>query len=147
MGACFICDKHRLGDEAQGGVLYEDDLVYAGHVHALESPTAYRGHLMVEPKRHAAGLGDLTDEEAGAIGRLTNRLAALLKRFEGAEHVYSFVLGEQVPHLHVHLVPRYPGTPREVLGSRLTTWPEAPRVDPDGMRALISQLRPHLRPL
>jgi hypothetical protein len=24
---CFICDKHRQGDAAPGGVLYEDDLV------------------------------------------------------------------------------------------------------------------------
>src|SRR3954447_19315872 len=60
--ACFICEKHRAGDAAEGGVLYQDDLVYAGHVHALAGPTAYRGQLVVEPKRHAPGLGDLTDE-------------------------------------------------------------------------------------
>ncbi len=113
---CFICDKHGQGDAAQGGVIYENKLVYAGHVHALTGPTAYRGHLVVEPKRHAAGLGDLTDEEAGAVGRLINRLAGVLKQVVGAEHVYAFGYGGGVPHLHVHLVPRYPGTPREYWG-------------------------------
>jgi diadenosine tetraphosphate (Ap4A) HIT family hydrolase len=68
---------------------------------------------MVEPKRHARGLGDLSDDEAAAIGRLANRLARVLKEAEGAEHVYAFVFGAAIPHLHVHLAPRYPNTPRE----------------------------------
>jgi histidine triad (HIT) family protein len=135
---CFICEKHRLGDAAQGGVLYEDELVYAGHVHTLNGPTAYRGYLMVEPKRHAAGLGDLTDVEASAIGRLATRV---LREVEGAEHVYAFVFGDEVPHLHVHLAPGYPGTPREYRGPRLYAWPNAPCVDPDDMRMLVSRLR------
>ena len=127
---CFVCDKHRLGPAAEGGVLYEDELVYAGHVHAMGRPTAYRGYLIVEPKRHARGLGDLTDDEASAVGRLTNRLARLLKEDMGAEHVYAFVLGDGVPHLHVHVAPRYPGTPREYWGPGLNDWPQAPRVGP-----------------
>jgi diadenosine tetraphosphate (Ap4A) HIT family hydrolase len=76
---CFICDKHRLGTDAQGGVPFEDELVYAGHAHALTEPTSYRGYLVAESKRHVPGLGDLTDEEAAAIGRLVNRLARALK--------------------------------------------------------------------
>jgi hypothetical protein len=49
---CFICDKHRLGEAAQGGLLYQDDLVDES---SLDSLTANSGYLMVEPKRHAAG--------------------------------------------------------------------------------------------
>lgn len=138
---CFICEKHRQGDEAQGGVLFEDELVYVGHVHALNGPTAYRGYLMVEPKRHAPRLGGLTDEEAEAIGRVTNRVARIQREILGAEHVYSFVYGDGVPHLHVHLAPRYPGTPTDYWGHRLQRWPEAPKVDPDQMRKLVTELR------
>jgi histidine triad (HIT) family protein len=138
--ACFICEKHRAGNAAEGGVLYQDDLVYAGHVHALAGPTAYRGHLVVEPKRHAPGLGDLTDEEAAAIGRLCNRVARALKDEAGAEHVYAFSIGDAVPHVHVQLMPRYPGTPRDYWGPRLSSWPDAPRVDPDSMRVFVTQL-------
>ena len=142
---CFICEKHRQGEDAQGGVLFEDDLVYVGHVHALDGPLAYRGYLMVEPKRHAPGLGDLTDEEAEAIGRTANRVARLQRDVLGAEHVYSFVYGDAVPHLHLHLAPRYPGTPKDVWGPRLRQWSDAPTVDLIEMRALVAELRTALR--
>lgn len=144
---CFICKKHQAGEDAQGGVLFEDDLVYVGHVHALNGPTAYRGYLMVEPKRHAPGLGDLTDEEAEAIGRMTNRVARVQRDVLGAEHVYSFVYGDGVPHLHVHLAPRYPGTPSDYWGHRLQRWPDAPRIADDEMRQLIDELRGRLASL
>jgi histidine triad (HIT) family protein len=141
---CFVCHKHRGGDAAAGGVLYQDELVYAGHVHALTGPTVYRGYLVAEPKRHAHGLGDLTDEEAAALGRLINRLARALKDVAGAEHVYSFVFGHGVPHLHVLVAPQYPGTPPEYWGVRLRDWPDAPRVNEREMRTLVSQLRAHV---
>lgn len=141
---CFVCDKHRLGDEAEGGVLFEDDLIYVGHVHTLAGPTAYRGQLVVEPKRHVRGLGDLNDDEASALGRTCSRIARLLQIVEGAEHVYLYVIGEEVPHLHVHLVPRYPNTPREYWGPAVTRWPEAERVGRDAMRQLIAGLRGQL---
>ena len=139
--SCFICEKHLLGEAAQGGIIYQDHLVYAGHIHALNGPKAYRAYLMVEPKRHVAGLGDLTDDEAAAIGVLSNRLAHLLKEVEGAEHVYAFVYGDLVPHLHVHLAPRFPGTPAQYWGPRLREWPDAPHVDPEEMRVVVSRLR------
>jgi len=51
---CFICDKHRLGAAATGGIVYEDDLVSAGHVFPRSGAVnAYLGQLTVEPKRHA----------------------------------------------------------------------------------------------
>ena len=116
--------------------------MYAGHT--FGKTPAYRGWLVVEPKRHAPGLGDLTDDEACAVGRLTNRLARLLKEAASAEHVYAFVFGDGVPHLHVHLAPRYQNTPLEFWGAQLTQWPDAPRVDEQEMRALISELRAQL---
>src|SRR5215471_4707776 len=110
---CLICNKHRLRDAAQGGILYEDDLVYVGHIHTLRGPAAYRGWLTLEPKRHVPGLDGLTDDEATDIGRLMSRVARALRDALDAEHVYAFVFGDDVPHLHVHLVPRYAGTPIE----------------------------------
>jgi histidine triad (HIT) family protein len=124
---CFVCAKHALGDAAPGGVLFKDELVYAGHAYRLaEQVSAYRGYLVAEPRRHAAGLGDLTDEEAVALGLLVNRLARALKQVAGAEHVYSFVLGDGLAHLHVVLAPRYPGTPREYWGSGSRSGPTLP---------------------
>ena len=141
---CMVCVKHRQGDAAQGGVLFEDDLVYAGHAYAANAAKVYRGYLVVEPKRHVAGLGDLTDDEASSMGRLVNRCARALKDVAGADHVYSFVFGHGVPHLHVVLAPRYPGTPQEYWGVRLREWPDAPRVDEPEMRRLVASLRAHV---
>jgi diadenosine tetraphosphate (Ap4A) HIT family hydrolase len=144
---CFICSKHRLGDRAQGGVLYRDALVYAGHV-ATGAEGAYRGHLVAEPLRHVEGVGLLTDEEAARLGWLTNRLGGALRTALGADHVYSFVLGgaphtTRTPaHLHVHVVPRYAGTPPEYRGpTSVSRWPEAPRVCESELRALVQRLR------
>jgi diadenosine tetraphosphate (Ap4A) HIT family hydrolase len=91
--------------------------------------------------RHAPGLADLTDGEAQALGLLMSRLSRTLQRCEGAEHVYAFVLGDHVPHLHVHLVPRYRGTPRAYWGVRLDEWPDAPRGDAAAVEALCLRLR------
>jgi histidine triad (HIT) family protein len=142
--ACFICDKHAEGGTAEGGVLYEDDLVYVGHLHTMGSPTVYRGYLMVETKRHVAGLGELSDDEAAAVGRLVNRASRALRNGAGADHVFAYVYGTGIPHLHVHLAPRYPETPREFWGPSIREWPEAPMVDPISMRRLVEELREHL---
>jgi histidine triad (HIT) family protein len=139
--SCVVCAKHALGDAALGGVLFEDELVYAGHAYPLTAPVlTYRGYLVAEPKRHVAELGDLTDPEAAALGVLVSRLARALKVVAGAEHVYSSVFGDRLAHLHVVLAPRYAGTPREYWGVRLREWPDAPRVGEDEMRNLVAQL-------
>ena len=113
---CFICRKHDRGADVPGGVIYDDGVIYAGHTHPLDAEDAALGYLMVEPRRHVSLLGDMTDEEAAAIGVVVNRLSRALREVVGAEHVYSFVFGDRVPHLHFHLAPRYPGTPPDLFG-------------------------------
>ena len=142
---CFVCRKHRGEMLEPGGPIYDDGVVRAGHM--LPSPDGapvYLGYLFVEPRRHAAGLGDLADHEAEAVGRLITRLSRTLVRREGAAHVYAFVFGDNVPHLHVHLVPRYPGAPREYWGVQVTDWPDAPRGGAEEIRALADRLRAEL---
>jgi diadenosine tetraphosphate (Ap4A) HIT family hydrolase len=142
---CFICRKHRGMVAVPGGALFEDHLVYAGHAQIRDGqPAAYLGYLMLEPKRHALGLADLTDEEAQALGLLAARLSRALIASQGAEHVYAFVLGDRVPHVHLHLVPRYPGAPEEYRGVRVDDWPQAPRGGLQEIEALCTRLRDHL---
>ena len=142
---CIICRKHRGEFLVPGGSVYEDDLVYAGHTQIREGKTAvYLGYLMAETKRHAPGLADLTDAEAQALGLLVARLSRALKSSEGAEHVYAFVMGDGVPHLHVHVVARYPGAPREYRGVHVDEWPDAPHGGAEEMVALCERLRAYL---
>lgn len=139
--ACFICQKHRGAIAIPGGAIYEDQLVYAGHVRTDHQGSAYLGHLIAELKRHAPGLAEQTNEEAQALGLLVARLSRALKASERAEHVYLFVFGDLVPHLHLHLFPRYPGTPRTYWGSRIDEWPDAPRGDAAEIAAVCERLR------
>jgi diadenosine tetraphosphate (Ap4A) HIT family hydrolase len=139
---CYICRKHRGEILVPGGVIYEDNLVYAGHASIPdEKESAYLGALLVEPKRHAPGLADLTDAEAQTIGLLVSHLSRALKSCTQAEHIYSFVLGHHVQHLHVWVIPRYPGAPPQYWGIHVDEWPEAPRGGPKEISALCQQLR------
>jgi diadenosine tetraphosphate (Ap4A) HIT family hydrolase len=105
------------------------------------SAEVYLGYLFVEPRRHVAGLGDLEPEEAASVGRLAAAGSAALRRSEGAEHVYAAVIGHHIEHLHLHLIPRYPGTPREYWWVRVDEWPDAPRGDAQAVIALADRLR------
>src|SRR5579863_1492181 len=146
-GDCFICRKHRGEIVVPGGVLYEDALVYAGHIGNMppqvEQPI-YLGYLMVESKRHVPGLADLTNDEAQAIGLLVTRLSRALRACTAAEHIYEFVLGHDVSHLHIHLVPRYHGAPREYWGTHTDEWLNAPHGGLPEIEALCTQLRAYL---
>ena len=137
---CFICQKHRGEINIPGGAIYEDHLVYAGHIYPGQGPI-YLGYLIAELKRHAPGLAEQTNEEAQALGLLVARLSRALKASEGAEHEYLFVFGDHVPHLHMRFVPRYPGTPRAYWGSRIDEWPDAPRGDAAEISAVCERLR------
>ena len=147
---CLICNKHASGDALGCGVIYEDDLVLASHASpGMDSGDVYLGYVFVETKRHVAGLGELTSSEAAAVGVLVNDVATALRSTEGAEHIYSHVYGDGVPHFHVHLQARYPNTPRQywpkpvgkaAIIVSLSEWPEAPRGDMESVRSISCRL-------
>jgi len=72
---------------------------------------------------------------------MVSKVARVLKMTEGAGHVCSWVLGDAVPHVHINLVPRYPGTPNEYRGFRVVEWPDANRGGVDQMGAVCDRLR------
>jgi histidine triad (HIT) family protein len=117
---CILCRKHQGVIPSPGGVLYVDALVYARHTFLAADGPTYRGYLFAETQRHVPTLGALTDAEAQALGLLVTRLSRALEARAGAEHVYAFVPGDHVPHVHVHVVPRYPGAPQSTGGCRWT---------------------------
>jgi diadenosine tetraphosphate (Ap4A) HIT family hydrolase len=143
--SCFVCDKHRALDALPGGVIAADEHAVVSHLPpALPSGTVdavYLGYLMVEARRHAPGLGDLRPEEAASVGRLASAAARALRESEAAEHVYAAVIGHGVEHFHLHLIPRYPGTPREYWWTRVDEWPDAPRGGAADIAALADRLR------
>jgi histidine triad (HIT) family protein len=147
---CFVCRKHRdRGALMPGGAVAEDELVLVSHiitpeVLGREGTDAYLGHLLVEPKRHAPGLADLTGAEACSIGRWCTRASRALREVAGAEHVYAAVFGDAVPHLHVHLLARFPATPREYWGTHVDEWPLARRGGTAEIGEFVAPLRDFL---
>jgi diadenosine tetraphosphate (Ap4A) HIT family hydrolase len=147
---CLVCRKHQ--DRAvlmPGGAIAEDELAVVSHIpppDALgrDGSVAYLGHLFVEPRRHAPEMADLTGAEAASMGLWCSRASLALREVAGAEHVYVAVIGDGVPHLHIHLLPRFPGTPREYWWTRVDEWPQARRGDHAAIGALVGELRGYL---
>jgi len=139
MDDCLVCSKHKA---PLTPVIASGDHALLVHYHCgPENPTAYKGHLFVESRRHVTSFAELSAEQAAEMGRLMARGSSLLKEHLGAEHVYVFTIGHLVPHLHVHLVPRYPNTPKEFWGGwKLGEWSEAPRLGPEEVEALSRHL-------
>jgi len=52
---------------------------------ALDRHPINRGHMLVIPRRHSRDLSELTDEEAGDVGRLARRADAALRAALGDE--------------------------------------------------------------
>jgi histidine triad (HIT) family protein len=71
---------------------------------------------MIDLKRHVPTMAELNPDEARAFGMIMARVSKALKKMEGAEHIYALVSGNSVPHLHMHLVARYPNTPEQYWG-------------------------------
>jgi len=145
VGSCLVCRKHRGEVEVPGGAIYEDQLLFASHMLIPNGQAkSYLGILFIEPKRHAAGFEDLTDDEAKAVGLLTSRLSRALKMATQAEHIYLHRIGHHVDHLHLWLVPRYPGTPPEFWGVKVDEWPGAPFGGPGEIAELCDRVRAEL---
>ena len=143
---CLVCRKHRGEVAVPGGFIYEDDLISISHAQLFgEEKDHYLGHVFVESKRHVPELADLTEQEAQAIGLWISRVAQALLQTEGMEHVYSFFIGDGVPHVHVHVIGRYSGAPREYRGPKVDDWPEAPRGGEAEMAQVAARLRAYLR--
>ena len=64
-----------------------------------------KGHTLVIPKREVDYFFDLTDEEIGAMQIFAKRVAGGIKRAFPCIKVGQAVLGLEVPHAHIHLVP------------------------------------------
>ena len=139
---CLICQEHRLEVALPGDHLIVGDDVIAFHLPPWPPPAedVYLGYLMVTPRRHVPDFGELTESESAAMGASISRLTRALKAL-GAERVYLAVIGHGVAHLHVHLFPRWPGTPEEVPWLEVDSWEGARRGDVAAATGLAEEIK------
>lgn len=63
------------------------------------------GHTLVVPKQETDYLFDLEDELLGEMMIFAKQVAAKIKREIACKRVAVVVLGLEVPHAHIHLIP------------------------------------------
>jgi histidine triad (HIT) family protein len=64
-----------------------------------------KGHTLVIPRREEDYIFDLTDEELAEMIVFAKRVAAAIKKAFPCVKVGMAVLGLEVPHAHIHLIP------------------------------------------
>lgn len=63
------------------------------------------GHTLVIPKREVDYIFDLSDEELAEMQIFAKHIAAAIKKAIPCIKVGQAVIGLEVPHAHIHLVP------------------------------------------
>ena len=75
------------------------------HLALLDIRPVQLGHTLVVPKREVGYLFDLSLEEYEALWRAVRTVEAKLREALGCERVVISVVGWEVPHVHIHLIP------------------------------------------
>lgn len=81
--------------------IYEDDKTFA----FLDIHPVRPGHVLVVPKKQIEFVWDLDDESYQAVMMTAKKVAQRLKAVLGVPYVGQQVIGVDVPHAHVHVIP------------------------------------------
>ena len=119
--ACVFCGI--IAGQVEASRVYEDDHVVA----FMDVRPLTPGHLLVVPRDHAASLEDLGEEAGMRVFAAAHRLARALRNSAVPCEGVNFFLadgvaaGQEVFHVHLHVIPRTPGD-----GFRLKGRPRTP---------------------
>ena len=75
------------------------------HYAFLDINPLQEGHTLVIPKKEVDYLFDLSDEEYAALQLFAKRVAKAIYKAVPCKRVAVAVLGLEVPHAHIHLIP------------------------------------------
>ena len=97
-----------VAGETPASVVFEDGRSIA----FLDVEPANPGHALVVPRAHAAGLADLPEPTGGHLFRGGMRVAAALRAELDPDGVNLFLAdgeaaGQEVFHVHLHVLPRH----------------------------------------
>lgn len=107
--------------------VWEDDR----HLAFLDIRPVQPGHTLVIPKREQDYLFDLDEAEHAALWAAARTVALRLKEVTGCARVCVAVLGFEVPHAHVHLIP--------TNAMSDFPWPGGNEADPGELAALAAR--------
>lgn len=81
--------------------LAEDD----HYIAFLDVSPVHEGHALVIPKREVDHLFDLEGDELGGILAFSKEVARKIKAVVPCTRIGISVIGLEVPHAHIHLIP------------------------------------------
>lgn len=64
-----------------------------------------KAHTLVIPRREVDYIFDMEDDEIGRFEQFAKRVAVAIKKAFPCKKVAQVVLGLEVPHAHIHLIP------------------------------------------
>lgn len=98
---CIFCKI--INKEIGANVIYEDDksLVF------LDIKPVKKGHSLLIPKNHYEWIHETPDEIIAESFIKTKKIIRAMRKGLGCDYVQVVVVGKDVPHLHIHLIPRY----------------------------------------
>ncbi len=105
---CVFCQI--LRGESPASFVYQDDTVVA----FMDIQPITHGHMLVMTREHGVLMNDVDDQAAMRTFRVARKLATVVGPTLGAGGVNLFVADgevafQDVPHFHVHVIPRYAG--------------------------------------
>ncbi len=105
---CIFCKI--ISGEIPSVEIYEDDRVLA----FMDINPLNDGHILIIPKAHAATIHEISEADFLAVMSATHKLAAAVQKTLGPDGINILQLNGEaanqvVPHLHVHIVPRWSG--------------------------------------
>ena len=81
--------------------IYEDEHTYA----FLDIHPVQPGHTLVVPKKQVEFVWDLDDDTYAALQKTAKLIAMHLRETLGVPYVGEQIIGVDVPHAHIHLIP------------------------------------------
>jgi histidine triad (HIT) family protein len=90
-----------INREIPGHIVAEDDRFIA----FLDIMPLVMGHTLVVPKKEVDYIFDLDDDTLAGLHLFAKRVAVAIRKVVPCERIGIAVIGLEVPHVHVHLVP------------------------------------------
>ena len=137
MADCIFCKI--VAGQIPCTKVYEDEHVLS----FLDISPISPGHTLLIPKKHYEAVSEMSAAEVSALFRPVAVLAAAVKAAVKADGLNVLQnngasAGQVVPHLHIHLIPRWPG---DGLGFR---WPSR-KADMDMLVQQAAAIRASLK--
>lgn len=90
-----------INHEIPANIVAEDDI----HIAILDINPNAKGHTLCIPKKETNKIFDLSEEEYIALMQFSRKVALGLEQAVKCERIGMTVIGLEVPHVHVHLIP------------------------------------------